>query len=95
MQLRNTNYLNSVPELQKPLIIYNYKNNTKWLPPSRNKGEKKLNNFCCATPTGTTKSLKGTVSREKLFNWGLGEMDWTLTIDRTWYLHFPDQLFNC
>ena len=22
-------------------------------------------------------------------------MDWTLTIDRTWVLHFPDQLFNC
>ena len=39
--------------------------------------------------------LKGTVSREKLLNWGLGEMDWTLTIDRTWVLHFPDQLFNC
>ena len=39
--------------------------------------------------------LKGTVSREKLFTWGLGEMDWTLTIDRTWVLHFSDQLFNC
>ena len=39
--------------------------------------------------------LKGTVSREKLLNWGLGEMDWTLTIDRTWVLHFTDQLFNC
>ena len=22
-------------------------------------------------------------------------MDWTLTIDRTWVLHFSDQLFNC
>ena len=22
-------------------------------------------------------------------------MDWTLTIDRTWFLHFSDQLFNC
>ena len=22
-------------------------------------------------------------------------MDWTLTIDRTWLLHFPDQLFKC
>ena len=39
--------------------------------------------------------IKGTVSREKLFSWGLGVMDWTLTIDRTWVLHFPDQLFNC
>ena len=39
--------------------------------------------------------LKGTVLREKLLNWGLGEMDWTLTIDRTWVLHFPDHLFNC
>ena len=39
--------------------------------------------------------VKGTVSREKLFTWGLGEMDWTLTIDRTWFLHFPDQLFKC
>ena len=26
-------------------------------------------------------SLYGTVSREKLFNCGLGEMDWTLIID--------------
>ena len=25
----------------------------------------------------------------------LGEMDWTLTIDRIWFLHFCDQLFNC
>ena len=41
------------------------------------------------------KSVKGTVSREKFFNSGLGEMDWTLTIDHTWVLHFPDQLFNC
>ena len=39
--------------------------------------------------------FKGIVSREKLFSWGLGEMDWTLTIDRTWFSHFPDQLFNC
>ena len=39
--------------------------------------------------------LKGTVAQEKLLNWGLGEMDWTLTIDRTWFLHFPDQLFKC
>ena len=38
--------------------------------------------------------LKGTVSREKLLNWGLEEMDWTLTIDRTWVLHIPDQLFK-
>ena len=38
-------------------------------------------------------SLKGTVSREKLFSWG--EMDWTLTIDSNWFSHFPDQLFNC
>ena len=41
------------------------------------------------------KILKGTVSREKLFSWGPGVMDWTLTIDCTWVLHFPDQLFNC
>ena len=39
--------------------------------------------------------MKGTVAQEKLFNWGLGVMDWTLTIDRTWFLHFSDQLFNC
>ena len=26
--------------------------------------------------------IKGTVAREKLLNWGLGEMDGTLTIDR-------------
>ena len=38
--------------------------------------------------------LKGTVSREKLFIWGLGEMDWTQTIDRTRVLHFSDQLFS-
>ena len=36
--------------------------------------------------------FKGTVSWEKLFS--IGKMDWTLTIDRTWVLHFPDQLFN-
>ena len=40
-------------------------------------------------------TFKGTVAREKLLNWGLGEMDWTLTIDRTWFLHFPDHLFKC
>ena len=34
--------------------------------------------------------LKETVAREKLLNWGLGKMDWTLTIDRTWFLHFTD-----
>ena len=39
--------------------------------------------------------LKGTVSQEKLLNGGLGEMDWTLTIDCTWFIHFPDQLFKC
>ena len=39
-------------------------------------------------------SLKGTVSQEKLLNCGLGEMVWTLTIDRTQFLHFPDQLFS-
>ena len=32
--------------------------------------------------------VKGTVSREKLLNCSLGEMDWTLTIDRTWFLHY-------
>ena len=41
------------------------------------------------------RTFKGTVAREKLLNWGLGEMDWTLTIDCTWVLHFPDQLFKC
>ena len=35
---------------------------------------------CCRKTLG---SLKGTVSREKLLNCGLGEMDRTLTIDRT------------
>ena len=40
-------------------------------------------------------TFKGTVSREKLLNWGLWEMDWTLTIDRTWVIHIPDQRFNC
>ena len=40
-------------------------------------------------------AFKGTVSREKLLNCSLRNMDWTLTIDRTWVLHFPDQLFNC
>ena len=39
--------------------------------------------------------FKGTVSREKLLKCGLGEMDWTLTIDSTWVLHFSDKLFNC
>ena len=38
--------------------------------------------------------IKGTVSPEKLLNLGLREMDRTLTIDRTWFLHFSDQLFN-
>ena len=41
------------------------------------------------------RTVKGTVSREKFFNRGLGEMDWTLTIDRTCVLHFSNQLFNC
>ena len=42
-------------------------------------------------------SFKGTVSREKCLNCGLWEMDWTLIIDYTWVLHFPDQLilYNC
>ena len=43
----------------------------------------------------TTCYIKGTVSREKLLNWGLGKMVWSLIIDRTWVLHFSDQLFNC
>ena len=38
-------------------------------------------------------SLKGQC-HEKRLNCGLGEMDWTLTIDRTW-LPFSDQLLNC
>ena len=40
------------------------------------------------------KVLKGTVSREKLLKSGLGEMVWTPTIDRTKFLHLPDQLFS-
>ena len=36
--------------------------------------------------------FKGTVSREKLLNCGLGENDWTLSIDLTRVLHFSDQL---
>ena len=39
--------------------------------------------------------VKWTVSREKLFTWGLGEIDWTQTIDRTRVLHFSDRLFKC
>ena len=35
------------------------------------------------------------MSGEKLFTWGLGEMDWTQTIDRTRVLHFSDRLFKC
>ena len=36
--------------------------------------------------------FKWTVSREKLLNCGLGENDWTLSIDLTRVLHFSDQL---
>ena len=39
--------------------------------------------------------FKGTVSREKFFNWGLWVMVKTLTFDRSlWVLHFSDQLFS-
>ena len=44
---------------------------------------------------GFSHFFKGTVSREKLLNWGLGKMVWTLIIDHNWVLHFSDQLFNC
>ena len=40
-------------------------------------------------------NVQGTVAREKLFNWGLEKMVWTIIIDLTWVLHFSEQLFNC